>query len=266
MAGEPTLQQGSDQEDWVRYLQEMLVEYGYDLGEDGTSGRFGSSTDAAVRQFQESNVDAYGRQLEADGSVEREDVELHHPGRRDRGREPTHRRCSGPGGTERGDRRLRPPDCLVRRRRRGRRATVRLRPTRRPCQPADRQHVLGSVLRDVARHHRGGRDLAGRRRRRRRSRRTGDDRDREQPRVADAGWSVPGPRRLVRHDEERWADHGRHPSALHRARRHSVGRHHRQHGVPCLRPGPERVVDDVRLGQRAAYEIDADSGANLLQR
>jgi hypothetical protein len=69
MAGEPMLRQGSDAEDWVQYLQEMLVEYGYDVGEHGIDGKFGPDTDAAVRLFQENNVDAYGRDLLVDGIV-----------------------------------------------------------------------------------------------------------------------------------------------------------------------------------------------------
>lgn len=69
MAGEPMLRQGSDDEEWVKYLQGMLEEYGYDLGEHGVDGKFGPDTEAAVRLFQENNVDAYGRQLAEDGIV-----------------------------------------------------------------------------------------------------------------------------------------------------------------------------------------------------
>jgi hypothetical protein len=47
----------------------MLVEYGYDVGEHATDGKFGPDTEAAVRLFQENNVDAYGRELAVDGIV-----------------------------------------------------------------------------------------------------------------------------------------------------------------------------------------------------
>lgn len=67
--GEPELQQGTDSPEWVRYLQELLQQYGYDLGEHGVDGVFGPDTEAAVRLFQENNVDAYGRQLKVDGIV-----------------------------------------------------------------------------------------------------------------------------------------------------------------------------------------------------
>lgn len=67
--GEPELQQGTDNPDWVRYLQQMLQQYGYDLGEHGVDGVFGPDTEAAVRLYQENNADAYGRQLRVDGIV-----------------------------------------------------------------------------------------------------------------------------------------------------------------------------------------------------
>ncbi len=66
--GEPQIDQGSEGE-WVTYLQEMLVNYGYDVGEHGVDGKFGPDTEAAVRQYQQNNVDAYGRQLKVDGIV-----------------------------------------------------------------------------------------------------------------------------------------------------------------------------------------------------
>jgi hypothetical protein len=66
--GEPQIQNGSDGE-WVVYLQELLVQYGYDIGEEGVDGLFGPHTEEAVRQYQQNNVDAYGRQLVVDGIV-----------------------------------------------------------------------------------------------------------------------------------------------------------------------------------------------------
>lgn len=67
--GEPQLQQGVDDPDWVTYLQETLVHHGYDVGEHGIDGKFGPDTEAAVREFQQNNVDAYGRELAVDGIV-----------------------------------------------------------------------------------------------------------------------------------------------------------------------------------------------------
>ncbi len=66
--GEPEIQQGAEGE-WVVYLQELLVQYGYDIGEKGVDGKFGPDTEAAVRLYQENNVDAYQRQLKVDGIV-----------------------------------------------------------------------------------------------------------------------------------------------------------------------------------------------------
>lgn len=66
--GEQQIQRGSEGE-WVTYLQELLVQYGYDIGEHGVDGIFGPDTEAAVRLYQENNADAYGRQLVVDGIV-----------------------------------------------------------------------------------------------------------------------------------------------------------------------------------------------------
>jgi peptidoglycan hydrolase-like protein with peptidoglycan-binding domain len=62
MAGEPTLSQHrSNDPDWVAYLQQLLIDAGYDPGP--VDGIFGPRTDAAVREFQRD------RGLEADGVV-----------------------------------------------------------------------------------------------------------------------------------------------------------------------------------------------------
>lgn len=47
----PTLRRGSSGE-YVKLLQEKLIEQGYDLGSYGADGKFGAKTEAAVRQFQ----------------------------------------------------------------------------------------------------------------------------------------------------------------------------------------------------------------------
>ncbi len=67
MSGEPQLQQGSTDSDWIIYLQDYLKQYGYDPGE--SDGVFADKTEAAVRLYQENNFDAYGRQLKVDGIV-----------------------------------------------------------------------------------------------------------------------------------------------------------------------------------------------------
>lgn len=67
MAGEPQLQQGENDADWVRYLQETLIAWGYAPG--NVDGDFGPKTDAAVRAYQGDNVDTEGNQLVVDGIV-----------------------------------------------------------------------------------------------------------------------------------------------------------------------------------------------------
>lgn len=58
--GDRTLKKG-DVGDDVEEMQENLIKLGYDLGDDGADGKFGSKTDAAVREFQQ------GSALEVDG-------------------------------------------------------------------------------------------------------------------------------------------------------------------------------------------------------
>lgn len=57
-----TIRKGSANED-VKYCQERLIEFGYDLGPSGADGKFGNKTKAAVMAFQKS----FG--LTADGVV-----------------------------------------------------------------------------------------------------------------------------------------------------------------------------------------------------
>lgn len=58
--GDRTLKKG-DKGDDVEDMQENLIKLGYDLGDDGADGKFGSKTDEAVRNFQRSSA------LEVDG-------------------------------------------------------------------------------------------------------------------------------------------------------------------------------------------------------
>ena len=67
MAGEPQLQRGENDPDWVRYLQETLIAWGYDTGP--VDGIFGPITEGAVKQYQGDNVDLEGNQLLQDGIV-----------------------------------------------------------------------------------------------------------------------------------------------------------------------------------------------------
>jgi hypothetical protein len=67
MAGEPQLQQGHNDADWVKYLQETLTAWGYSPGP--VDGVFGPRTEAAVIQFQANNPDGQGNPLLQDGIV-----------------------------------------------------------------------------------------------------------------------------------------------------------------------------------------------------
>ena len=58
--GDHTLKKGDKGND-VEDMQENLIKLGYDLGDDGADGKFGSKTDEAVRNFQRSSA------LEVDG-------------------------------------------------------------------------------------------------------------------------------------------------------------------------------------------------------
>jgi hypothetical protein len=67
MADEPQLSEGSGDEDWVRYLQETLIAWGYDPGP--VDGIFGPLTRAGVEAFQGDNEDLDGNPLVVDGIV-----------------------------------------------------------------------------------------------------------------------------------------------------------------------------------------------------
>ena len=62
MPWRPTIRRGSKGED-VKYVQQILIDQGYDLGSSGADGVFGAKTEAAVRAFQKKNG------LVADGVV-----------------------------------------------------------------------------------------------------------------------------------------------------------------------------------------------------
>lgn len=58
----PTIRRGSTGDDVV-YVQEILIQLGYDLGASGADGKFGAKTEAAVKAFQRASG------LNADGVV-----------------------------------------------------------------------------------------------------------------------------------------------------------------------------------------------------
>jgi len=60
---------GSDKEEQVKTLQQMLVALGYDVGPAGIDGKFGDDTESAVKAFQENNTDWEGTPLKNDGLV-----------------------------------------------------------------------------------------------------------------------------------------------------------------------------------------------------
>lgn len=62
MPWRPTIRRGSKGED-VKYVQQILIDLGYDLGGSGADGIFGAKTEAAVRAFQKKSG------LVADGVV-----------------------------------------------------------------------------------------------------------------------------------------------------------------------------------------------------
>jgi hypothetical protein len=64
MAGEPQLQRGENDADWVRYLQETLIAWRYAPG--AVDGDFGPVTESAVRAYQGDNQDLDGNQLVVD--------------------------------------------------------------------------------------------------------------------------------------------------------------------------------------------------------
>lgn len=69
MADEPQLQEGADDADWVRYLQDTLIAWGHEPGPiDGT---FGPRTRSAVEAFQMDSADLDGDELAVDGIVGR---------------------------------------------------------------------------------------------------------------------------------------------------------------------------------------------------
>ncbi len=63
------LYRGTDREELVTTLQNMLLELGYDLGPSGIDGKFGDDTEKAVKQFQETNKNWDDTELKVDGLV-----------------------------------------------------------------------------------------------------------------------------------------------------------------------------------------------------
>jgi len=60
---------GSDKEELVTTLQNMLIALEYSIGPSGADGKFGDNTENAVKQFQENNKKCDGNELKIDGLV-----------------------------------------------------------------------------------------------------------------------------------------------------------------------------------------------------
>ncbi len=60
---------GSDKEELVTTLQNMLIALEYSIGPSGADGKFGNNTENAVKQFQENNKKCDGNELKIDGLV-----------------------------------------------------------------------------------------------------------------------------------------------------------------------------------------------------
>jgi hypothetical protein len=58
---------GSDKEELVKTLQQMLVTLGFNLGLKGVNGKFGYLTERTIKSFQTDNTDWEGRPLKVDG-------------------------------------------------------------------------------------------------------------------------------------------------------------------------------------------------------
>lgn len=60
---------GNDREAMVKKVQTMLSELGYDIGSAGPDGKFGNTTEAAVKAFQNDHEDWNANPLKVDGLV-----------------------------------------------------------------------------------------------------------------------------------------------------------------------------------------------------
>ena len=66
--GKPTLRKG-DKGEYVTLAQTELIRHGYNCGDSGADGIFGSNTEKAVKRFQQENVDENGNPLKVDGVI-----------------------------------------------------------------------------------------------------------------------------------------------------------------------------------------------------
>lgn len=55
--------------DDVKYIQELLIKLGYNVGSTKADGQFGTNTESAVKSFQKSHKDSSGKLLTVDGKV-----------------------------------------------------------------------------------------------------------------------------------------------------------------------------------------------------
>jgi hypothetical protein len=209
MAGEPQLQQGENDADWVRYLQETLIAWGYAPG--NVDGDFGPKTDAAVRAYQADNADVEGNQLVVDGIVGPKTW-----GALTRGAGAYQADDAGRGEAFSVDHSV----SLV------------MQATDNTCWAASSAMLLGKGESDVI----GMVGDAG-----------GDGANEPEMQVFTEalGLEIVAPSSMM---PEGWAQllnrpgHGRDPLPLHRRRRHRVRRHLRRHAVAHLRPGLGRAV------------------------
>ena len=53
----------------VKYMQECLISIGFSCGKTGTDGNFGGNTENAVKKYQKTHKDVFGKQLSIDGKI-----------------------------------------------------------------------------------------------------------------------------------------------------------------------------------------------------
>lgn len=53
----------------VKYMQECLISIGFSCGKTGTDGNFGGNTENAVKKYQKTHKDVFGKQLSDDGII-----------------------------------------------------------------------------------------------------------------------------------------------------------------------------------------------------